>query len=626
MTTVPRKDKKSEFQSDLYPDSIAASPAIDADKWVAGENATPKLVKLYPSSGSYNASAAPAVVTATVKSPSAGVASKSPTSGGAATAASAPRPTSGTWNKGATGTVLGSSVKKEEEKVLTKEEQHAADLAASEAERARLSAKFGSYIGEKIKFKHAAGEGTKKFHAWYNAHPEVGGATDSDGVAVSMTHFAIPYKGAGGAVLVHPINEPAKLLPGENVIRGHKSFVLDLAFSPFNDRLLYTASDDSDVKVWKIPEGKLSADMKPEDAATVLDGHKSSVRAVVPHPCADGVILTGSIDGTVKLWDVEGGKEKYSYTNIWKDTFYNFSFKGDGAQVAVISRDQNMTVFDPRSGSIISSVSAHEGAKSQRVVWCGDSNYIITVGSDKRSVREVYLWDSRNLAGGKISSASFGTGAGALIPIYDSDTNTLLVGSKGDLSIKLYEMHAAEGSDAASIHFCNDWTATDKQCEPKPLLGLGVYPKRACNFANVEFTRLMRLTTETIDPISFRVPRAADLMEYYQDDIYGPVLTGEPALTAAEWFGGATKLPPRKSMCPAGKKLLSEKPPEEVKISKSREVLKSIKKGDELAAKKADVLNNFTKMAIAREEFHPNLSKGDKRDGAEKEVADDEWE
>ncbi len=167
-------------------------------------------------------------------------------------------------------------------------------MKAAEEEKARLNAKFSSYIGDKIKFKHAAGEGTKKFHAWYNATPEVGGTTDSDGVAVSMSHFAIQYKGSGGAVLVHPLNEPCKLLPGENVIRGHKSVVLDLAFSPFDDKLLYTAGDDSDVKAWKIPDGKLSADMKPEDALVVLDGHKNSVRCVVPHPSADGVVLTGN--------------------------------------------------------------------------------------------------------------------------------------------------------------------------------------------------------------------------------------------------------------------------------------------------------------------------------------------
>ncbi len=168
-------------------------------------------------------------------------------------------------------------------------------MAIQEEERSRINAKFSSYIGDKIKFKHASGEGTKKFHAWFGATPEVGGATDSDGVAVSATHYAIQYKGSGGAVLVHPLDVPCKLLPGENVIRGHKSTVLDLAFSPFNDRLLYTAGDDSDVKVWKVPEGRLDADMKPEDAVAVFDGHKGSVRAVVPHPSADGVILTGSL-------------------------------------------------------------------------------------------------------------------------------------------------------------------------------------------------------------------------------------------------------------------------------------------------------------------------------------------
>jgi hypothetical protein len=157
------------------------------------------------------------------------------------------------------------------------------------------------------------------------------------------------------------------------------------------------------------------------------------------------------------LWDVEHATSKGCYSNLWKDTFYNFTFKADGSQVALVARDQNLTIFDPRDGKVVAVTTAHEGAKAQRVVWCGDSNYLLTTGSNKTSIREVYLWDARNIGAGKVSTATFGAGSGALIPVYDADTATLLVGSKGDLGIKLFEVHHGE---VASVHFCNDWTAS----------------------------------------------------------------------------------------------------------------------------------------------------------------------
>lgn len=62
------------------------------------------------------------------------------------------------------------------------------------------------------------------------------------------------------------------------------------------------------------------------------------------------------MDSTVRLWDVEAGKEKSCFSDLWKDTFYNFYWKADGSSVALVARDQKLTVFDPRTGKISAQV------------------------------------------------------------------------------------------------------------------------------------------------------------------------------------------------------------------------------------------------------------------------------
>ena len=69
--------------------------------------------------------------------------------------------------------------------------------------------------------------------------------------------------------------------------------VLDVVFSPFNDTRLYTGDEMGYIKVWDIPEDEMTENMGPDDAKAVLEGHLSSVRQLVPHPAAEGILFSG---------------------------------------------------------------------------------------------------------------------------------------------------------------------------------------------------------------------------------------------------------------------------------------------------------------------------------------------
>src|SRR4051794_24915143 len=115
-------------------------------------------------------------------------------------------------------------------------------------------------------------------------------AWDSNYVAANPKFLAVCWQtGGGGGVGVLNQNKTGKL--GEMpIISGHKAPVLDVDWSPFNDHILATASEDCTVKIWTIPENGLTADMS--EAAQSLSGHGRKCGTVNFHPAANNVLAS----------------------------------------------------------------------------------------------------------------------------------------------------------------------------------------------------------------------------------------------------------------------------------------------------------------------------------------------
>lgn len=81
---------------------------------------------------------------------------------------------------------------------------------------------------------------------------------------------------------------------------------------------------------------------------------------------------------------------------------------------------------------------------------------------------------------------------------------------------------------------------------PDPQRGIAFLPKRGVNVHENEVARAYKTVADSyIEPISFIVPRRA---EVFQEDIYPPTFGLKSAMSANDWFGGKTALPPRVSL------------------------------------------------------------------------------
>jgi len=246
-------------------------------------------------------------------------------------------------------------------------------------------------------------------------------------------------------------------------------------------------------------------------------------------------LATTSTDYSVKIWDIEKGKDVLSVDGQHTDIIQSAEFNRNGSLLATSCKDKKLRIVDPRSKKIAQEVEAHQGIKGSRVIYLG-ADKLYSVGFTKTSEREFAIWDARNLSN-KLTGQTVDSASGLLMPFYDEDTKVLFLGGKGDGNIRYYEIV----DDQTQIYFLSEFKSAT------PQRGLCMVPKRAVNTGECEIVKMLKVGTKTVEPISFQVPRKSDI---FQDDIFPDCYAGEPALTADEWLAGKDAEP--KTMSLAG--------------------------------------------------------------------------
>ena len=139
-----------------------------------------------------------------------------------------------------------------------------------------------------------------------------------------------------------------------------------------------------------------------------------------------------------------------------------------------------------------------------------------------------------------ILSESVDTAAGAMIPLWDADTNVLYLCGKGDGIVRLYEYE----DKSPFIFKLNDGFRSNI-----PGKGYCSVPKRGLEIMKHETARILKVTNSAgVHPLVFEVPRKSDA---FQDDIFPPTASGTPAHSFGEWMGGSSKAPVTMSLDPA---------------------------------------------------------------------------
>jgi coronin-7 len=175
-----------------------------------------------------------------------------------------------------------------------------------------------------------------------------------------------------------------------------------------------------------------------------------------------------------------------------------------------------LRVFDPRTGGgPTQEIASHDGMKDSKVVWVGEQR-IMTSGFSGDRARQLLLRDLRNP---KVvqNELNLDVSSGILIPLYDPDTNMVILAGKGDRYMQFVEVTESHPWFVPGLRYTGEQTK-----------GACILPKRAMDVMKGEVVRVLQLADSSIVPVPWIVPRKT-----YRDfhaDIFPDTASAEPLM------------------------------------------------------------------------------------------------
>jgi WD40 repeat protein len=162
-------------------------------------------------------------------------------------------------------------------------------------------------------------------------------------------------------------------------LKGHQKAVNSVAVHP-NGKLIASASDDKTVNLWSIESGK---------QVCTLKGHTDNVMAVSFSPNGDVLASSGDInDKTVKLWFLS---ENRSITlkghSDWFGGIYTIAFSPDSKLIASGSKDKTIKIWQVNTGKEAITLEGHSDDITSIIISA--DNKIIASGSKDKTLK---LW------------------------------------------------------------------------------------------------------------------------------------------------------------------------------------------------------------------------------------------
>ncbi|XP_006246951.1 coronin-6 isoform X5 [Rattus norvegicus] len=332
------------------------------------------------------------------------------------------------------------------------------------------------------KFRHVFGQAAKADQAYEDIR--VSKVTwDSAFCAVNPKFLAIIVEaGGGGAFIVLPLAKTGRVDKNYPLVTGHTGPVLDIDWCPHNDNVIASASDDTTVMVWQIPDYTPVRNIT--EPVITLEGHSKRVGILSWHPTARNVLLSAGGDNVIIIWNVGTGEVLLSLDDIHPDVIHSVCWNSNGSLLATTCKDKTLRIIDPRKSQVVA------------------NNF-----EEPVALQEM---DTSN---------------GVLLPFYDPDSSIVYLCGKGDSSIRYFEIT----DEPPFVHYLNTFSSKE------PQRGMGFMPKRGLDVSKCEIARFYKLHERKCEPIVMTVPRKSDL---FQDDLYPDTPGPEPALEADEWLSG----------------------------------------------------------------------------------------
>ena len=220
-------------------------------------------------------------------------------------------------------------------------------------------------------------------------------------------------------------------------LRGHSDEVHGMAVSPDSKRIV-SGSVDKTVKVWDVATGA---------ELMTLRGHDEGVGSVAFSP--DGKrIVSGSEDNTIKIWDAATGAELMTLRGH-SDKVWSVAFSPDGKRIVSGSRDKMVKVWDVTNGDELMTIRGHQRMIGP-VSFSPDGRRIVS-GSIDWTIKEpwnqtIKVWDAAT--GAEVMTLR-GRHTDIILSIAFSPDGERIVSGSGDKTVKVWD--AATGAEIMTL-------------------------------------------------------------------------------------------------------------------------------------------------------------------------------
>ncbi|RYC80662.1 Vegetative incompatibility protein HET-E-1 [Fusarium oxysporum f. sp. narcissi] len=265
-------------------------------------------------------------------------------------------------------------------------------------------------------------------------------------------------------------------------LESHTDLVSSVVFSN-NGKLIASGSCDNTVKIWNVEMGK---------EERTLVGHTDSVRSVVFSKDSK-LIASGSDDKTVKIWNVATGEEERTLEGH-TDPVNSVVFSKDGKLIASGSWDKTIKIWNAMTGEEEQTLRDHRGSVSS-VVFSKDSK-LIASGSWDNTVK---IW---NVETGKEEQTLEGHTDRVSSVVFSKDGKLIASGS-WDETIKIWNV--ATGEEEQTLEGHTSLVTSVVFSKDGKLIASGSWDKtvKIWNVATGEEERTLKGHTDSVSSVVF---------------------------------------------------------------------------------------------------------------------------
>jgi WD40 repeat protein len=191
-----------------------------------------------------------------------------------------------------------------------------------------------------------------------------------------------------------------------------------------------------------------------------FEGHTNQINGVIHMPGGHR-IMTCSWDGSLRVWDLQSGKQ---IGNDWRDgesAVNNIGLSPDGKKVVSGSNDGAVRWWDVDTGNVITKWTGHKSRISP-VCWNRHDGLVASGSYDDGTAR---VW---NVESGKtVLAIETGLSVGVWTVIYSPDTTMIATGGHGQEEyLKIWDVKTGKLVANLKEHprpvYCLAWTADGK--------------------------------------------------------------------------------------------------------------------------------------------------------------------